>query len=409
MPKLIPAGRRPATVAALLAAAVPAFVAPQAGVVAAAEPAGGGALRPALQRDADALLPYGAPGVLVGVERDGRTLKVRSGHGNLKRRTAVPWNARFRIGSMTKPFVSTVVLQLVGEGRLSLDDTVDRWLPGVVRGNGNDGRAITIRQLLQHTSGLPDYTHRIPWILELEGFQQHRLDTVTPQEAVRIALEGKPEFAPGTSWSYSNTNYMLAGMVIQAVTGRTWQDEVRARIVAPLGLRSTTLPETDPDMPAPHAIGYERFPGKGATAEDPRYGRQIDATRQNVSWGGAAGEIISTADDANRFLRALVGGRLLPAAQLAEMQRTVPTNSGFRGNWPGARYGLGLMRIPTSCGVSWSHGGDIMGYMTRNGVSADGRRSVVVSINTDSPKRRAGVAAPKHDMTLRLIDRALCG
>jgi len=353
MPNTVPLGRRSATVAALCAAALPTFVAQPAS--AADTP-----LRPALQRDADALLPLGAPSVLVGVQLGDRTVKVRSGHANLRTRRAVPWDARFRIGSMTKPFVATVVLQLVGEGRLSLDDRVERWLPGVVKGNGNDGAAITVRQLLQHTSGLPDYTHRIPWILDRAGFEEHRLDTVTPQEAVRTALEEKPVFAPGTSWSYSNTNYMLAGMIIQAVTGRTWQDEVRARIVTPLGLRATTLPETDPKMPEPHAVGYERFPGPGATAENPRYGKQIDATLQNVSWGGAAGEIISTVDDGNRFLQALVGGRLLPAAQLAEMQRTVPTEPGFRKNWPGVRYGLGLMRVPTSCGVSWSHGGDIM-------------------------------------------------
>jgi D-alanyl-D-alanine carboxypeptidase len=398
--------RRTALLAALVAVATPAL-ATQAG--AADAPAPNATLRKQLQRDAAGMLRYGAPGVLAGLQTTQGNLKVRAGLGDLEARTPVPWNARFRIGSMTKPFVATTVLQLVGEGRLSLDDRVERWLPGVVRGHGNDGREVTVRQLLQHTSGLPEYTGSIEWINTLEGFKRHRLDTVKPRQAIRIALRQKPTFAPGTSWSYSNTNYMLAGMIIQAVTGRAWQDEVRDRVVTPLGLKHTTLPGTDPDMPAPHAVGYERFPGPGATPEDPRYGEQIDATRQNVSWGGPAGEIISSTDDANRFLRALVGGRLLQPAQLAEMQRTVPTESGFRKNWPGARYGLGIMRIPTPCGISWSHGGDIMGYMTRNAVNADGTRSVVVSINTDAPKREPGVAAPKHDMTLRLINRALCG
>lgn len=407
MPITAPSVRRPALLATLVAAAaLPAVAAPAAD---AARSPLKPALRTALQRDADGLLRYGTPGVLVGVQAGGRTLKVRSGHGDLRTRRAVPWNAKFRIGSMTKPFVATVVLQLVGEGRLSLDDRVERWLPGLVHGHGNDGNAITVRQLLQHTSGLPEYTALIPWISTRKGFEQHRFDTVTARQAVAIAMQEKPTFAPGTSWSYSNTNYALAGLIVEAVTGRPWQDEVRDRIVTPLRLRGTSLPGTDPDIPAPHAVGYERFPGRGATAEDPRYGRQIDATRQNVSWGGAAGEIISTVDDGNRFLRALVGGRLLAPAQLAEMQRTVPTNAAFRKNWPGSRYGLGLMRVPTSCGPSWSHGGDIMGFMTRNGVTPDGRRSVVVTMNTDSPKRRAGVAAPKHDVTRRVIDRALCG
>lgn len=405
MPITAHPGRSAATLAALVAVAVPAL-ATQA--TAAPAPTADTALRKELARHAKAMLPYGSPGVLAGLQTADGTIKVRAGFGDLAARTPVPLDAKFRIGSMTKPFVATTVLQLVGEGRLTLEDTVDRWLPGIVRGHGNDGRRITVRQLLQHTSGLPDYVPGFPWILNRKGFEQHRFDTVTPRQAVRVAMRSKPTFAPGTSWNYSNTNYMLAGMVIEAVTGRDWRDEVRDRIVTPLGLKDTTLPGTNPNVPAPHAVGYERFPGPGATAEDPQYGKQIDATRQNVSWGGPAGEMISTIDDANTFLRALAGGRLLPPAQLAEMQRTVPVNSGFRQNWPGARYGLGLMRIPTTCGVSWSHGGDIMGFMTRNAVTADGSRSVVVSFNTDSPKRKKGVAAPKRDITLRLIDRALC-
>jgi D-alanyl-D-alanine carboxypeptidase len=361
-----------------------------------------------LQADAEALLPQGAPGVLVDVRTPRRTLKVRAGYGNMTNKTPVPWNARFRIGSLTKPFVAATVLQLVGEGRLSLDTTVEELLPGVVRGNGNDGRRITVRQLLQHTSGLPEYLQEMPHIFTLEGFQKHRFDTVTPKQAVGLAMRHAPDFAPGTSWSYSNTGYMLAGMIIEAVTGRTWQEEVRQRIVRPLRLTQTVLPGTRVGIPRPHAIGYERFAGPGATPEDPKYSEAIDATLQNPSWGGAAGEIISTTRDTQRFLRALIGGKLLRPAELAEMKRTVPTNEGFRSNWPGARYGLGLLWIPNSCGGSWSHGGDIPGYMTRNGISADGRRSVMVSINTDTLQRQPGVPAPVHDVTTQLIGHALC-
>ncbi|WP_022929351.1 serine hydrolase domain-containing protein [Patulibacter americanus] len=405
MPTTAHLGRSAATLAALVAVAVPTLAAQ---ATAAPTPSAKTTLQKQLRRDAADMLRYGSPGVLAGVQLGERNIKVRAGLGNFTTRKPIPLDAKFRIGSMTKPFVATIVLQLVGEGRLTLEDTVERWLPGLVRGKGNDGRKITVRQLLQHTSGLPDYVGGFPWILEQKGFEKHRFDTVTPRQAVRVAMKSKPTFAPGTSWSYSNTGYMLAGMVIEAVTGRDWRDEVRDRIVTPLALKNTTLPGTNPNIPAPHAVGYERFPGPGATPEDPRYGEQIDATRQNVSWGGAAGEIISTVDDGNTFLRALAGGRLLPPAQLAEMQRTVPTNAGFRQNWPRVRYGLGIMRVPTPCGVSWSHGGDIMGFMTRNAVNADGSRSVVVSFNTDSPKRKDGVAAPKRDITLKLINRALC-
>ncbi|MEU8352571.1 serine hydrolase domain-containing protein, partial [Streptomyces sp. NPDC048845] len=121
-----------------------------------------------------------------------------------------------------------------------------------------------------------------------------------------------------------------------------------------------------------------------------------------------AGEMISTAEDANRFLRALLGGEVLRPAELAEMKKTVRADK-FDGPWPGARYGLGLMWVPNSCGGSWSHGGDIPGYKTRNGVTPDGSRSVVVSLNTDSMVPKPGVTAPAGDEAADLIDHALCG
>ncbi|MEU9788770.1 serine hydrolase domain-containing protein [Streptomyces phaeochromogenes] len=122
-----------------------------------------------------------------------------------------------------------MVLQLVGEGRLSLDDTVGHWLPGVVSGNGNDGSAITVRQLLQHTSGLFDYTTDFPEFESTAGYQADRSTTWTPDRLVAIAMRHTPEFAPGDGWSYSNTNCILAGMIIQKATGHTWDQEVTAR------------------------------------------------------------------------------------------------------------------------------------------------------------------------------------
>jgi D-alanyl-D-alanine carboxypeptidase len=361
-----------------------------------------------MKADAQALLPQGAPGVLVDVRTPHRTVKVRAGYGNKAEKTPVPWNARFRIGSLTKTYVAATVLQLVGEGHLSLETTVDEVLPGVVRGNGNDGRRITVRQLLQHTSGLPNYVQDLPLIFSLEGFQKHRFDTVTPQRAVRLAVSRRPDFAPGTSWNYSNTGYILAGMIIEAVTGQTWQQEVRQRIVGPLDLTQTFLPGTRAGIPGPNAIGYEKFPGPDATAEDLDWSREINATRYNPSWTGASGDIISTTRDTQRFLRALIGGEVLRPAELAEMQNTVQTPKAWRSFWPGMRYGLGIMRVQSSCGPYWSHGGDVMGFTTRNGISADAKRSVMVTINSDSLERRPGVPAPVGEITNHLIDNALC-
>ncbi|WP_229794982.1 serine hydrolase domain-containing protein [Saccharothrix coeruleofusca] len=372
-----------------------------------------GAHRPeakVLQRDADALLAQGAPGVLVELDTPRGEVRVRSGHGDVRRRTPVPWEAKFRAGSFTKPFVAVTVLQLVGEGRLSLDDTVERWLPGVVAGNGNDGSKITVRQLLQHTSGLRNYVLEFPHLFAEEGFMRNRFTTMTAREAVAKAVAKPPTFQPGQDWLYSNTGYALAGMIIERVTGRTWQQEVRDRIVKPLGLSGTSLPGTSPHLPAPHARGYERFPEKGIEAdpEDPRYGEAVDVTLQNPSWGGAAGEMITTTEDGNKFLRALFSGRVLRPAQFAEMTRTVPAPA-FEAAWPGVRYGLGIMWMPNECGGLWSHGGDIMGFMTRNGVTSDGSRSVVVSVNTDSMVPRPGAPAVTGDPVRELVDHALCG
>jgi D-alanyl-D-alanine carboxypeptidase len=362
-----------------------------------------------LQRDADALLDQGAPGVLVELDEPRDDINVRSGYGDVDARTPVPWRAKFRIGSYTKTFVAATVLQLAGEGRLSLEDTVEHWLPGVVAGNGNDGAKITVRQLLQHTSGLYNYVGRMPFLFLEQEFLKNRFRTVTPQEAVALAMQGPPDFPPGAEWRYSNTGYALIGMIIERVTGRSWQHEVQARILRPLRLRDTYLPRTRPFVPKPHAVAYERFPEKGLQADpkDPRYGKPIDVTVLNPSWGGAAGEMISTTDDGNRFLKALLGGRVLRPAQLAEMRKTVPAPP-FHPVLPGVRYGLGIMYIPNACGGYWSHGGDIHGFMTRNGVTPDGARSVMVSINTDSMVPKPGTPEPTKDYTADLIDHALC-
>jgi D-alanyl-D-alanine carboxypeptidase len=130
-------------------------------------------VRTAMQRDVDALPNYGAPGVLAELHTTRGDVRVRSGYGDVTARTLVPWNAEFRVGSFTKTFVSATLLQLVGEHRLSLDDPVDRWLPGVVSGNGNDGRKISVQQLLQQTSGLPDFLQGLPYLFEQTGFEKN--------------------------------------------------------------------------------------------------------------------------------------------------------------------------------------------------------------------------------------------
>ncbi|MFG2364839.1 serine hydrolase domain-containing protein [Streptomyces mirabilis] len=219
--------RRTATVlaVALLAVLVPA----EAGATASAPLS-------QLQRDADALRDDGVTGVSVRLETRRGVRTARSGVGDLSTTEPVPQNGYVRIGSTTKTFVATVLLQLVGEGRLSLDDTVDQWLPGVVRGHGNDGRRVTLRQLLQHTSGLPDYIGDVVPDLSAAGYRKNRWTTYTSEQRVAFAMQHPPSFAPGSDWEYSNTNYVLIGMVIKAATGHSWEHEVRDRILRPLRL-----------------------------------------------------------------------------------------------------------------------------------------------------------------------------
>ncbi|WP_380280183.1 serine hydrolase domain-containing protein [Kitasatospora purpeofusca] len=351
-----------------------------------------------LQRDADAITALGVTGVQARLATsDGGNVTAVSGVADLTDPRPVSADGHFRIASVTKSFVATVVLQLVGDGRLSLDDSVERWLPGVVSGNGNDGGAITVRHLLQHTGGLHD---DYPDYISADDFRQHRYDSYTPEQTVARAMGHRPDFRPGEHWSYGNTGYVLLGMIIERVTGQPWHAEVRDRIVRPLGLDHTFWPGTSPTLPRPHARTYQSF-----KAGEPA----VDVTEQvGPGTNGEAG-LVSTTADLDRFFGALLGGRLLPPAQLAQMKRTVPVSKEFRKLMPRARDGLGLFSRPLSCGGRyWGHEGGDAGWITASAVTADGRRSVTVSLS--------GVHAPSEDDVLRveqamsrLVDDALCG
>lgn len=268
---------------------------------------------------------------------DGRDT-VRSGIAEYGSKKPVPHNGTFRIGSVTKPFVSTVVLQLVGEGRLDLDAPVSRHLPGLV-----DDR-ITVRQLMQHTSGLYDYAQALP--LDPAGFPGMRFKTWNPHELVTISTSRPLDFEPGSKWSYSNTGYVVLGLLIEKITGRPYQQAVEQRILKPLRLNDTVLPRNSVEVPGPHAHGY--YPDAN--------GKPVDVTRLSPSWGWAAGEMISTTRDLDTFLRALLAGKLLKPAQQKELTRTTAAS-------PDYGLGIGVVRLP--CGTTvYGHDGLIPGYAT---------------------------------------------
>ncbi|MER5771001.1 serine hydrolase domain-containing protein [Streptomyces sp. NPDC001985] len=329
------------------------------------------------------------PGALAAVRGPGerRFRHLTAGVADLATGAPVPRDGRVRIGSNSKTYLAVVVLQLVGEGRVELDGPVETHLPGLVRGEGIDGRNITVRQLLQHTSGLPNYTDHLEpdWFVSRDRYLE-------PRELVDLALSRKASFPPGTDWQYSNTNFVLAGLLVQKVTGRPLAEEIERRVLAPLGLRDTSFPAAgDRTIPGPHPRGYH--------ADDPAQ-TPGDITVMDPSWAWGAGSMIATPGDLNRFLTALMGGRLLKPALLEQMRTTVPADR----LWPGWRYGLGLLSMPLSCGgVVWGHGGDIPGYKTISGVTDDGRAATLAL----TAIRRASHPSVAHANDV--FDTALCG
>ncbi|MGC0334062.1 D-alanyl-D-alanine carboxypeptidase [Streptomyces sp. SAI-170] len=348
-----------------------------------------------LRRDTEAIHALGVSGVQARViGPDGRQSVATSGTADLGTGRPVPSDGYFRMASTSKTLVATVVLQLEAEGRLSLDDTVDHWLPGVVRGHGNDGRRITVRQLLQHTSGIHD---DLPGYTTPEEYHEQRHDLYSAEQLIARAIAHAPDFRPGKGWAYSNTGYVLLDLIVQKATGRPAHQEIEDRILRPLGLHGTRWMGTSPDLPQPHARAYQLFgPDARVDVTD-----QIPVDRENLSW-------VTTTRDENLFLRALLGGRLLPARQLAEMRQTIPVSADVQQLWPGGRYGLGLVERPLTCGGTyWSHEGGDGGYITLNGVTDDGRRSAVVSMSEargDTPQH----ILEQENAASTLIDHALC-
>ncbi|WP_405656595.1 serine hydrolase domain-containing protein [Streptomyces sp. RK9] len=353
--------------------------------------------REALQRDADALRDAGVTGVAVRLETPRGTVKARSGVRDLKSGRPVPRDGHLRLGSITKTYVATVVMQLVGERRLSLDQPVEELLPGVVSGNGNDGRTITVRDLLRHTSGLYDYTRDVFPDPSARTYFAKRWQSYRPEQLVALAMRHKPDFAAGKGWAYSNTNYVLAGMIIEKLTGRTWEQQVDDRVLRPLGLRRTHTGAV-PFLPAPHTVNYQQFAEGGPRVDTTIPYRPFDS--------GADGAMTGTAHEANRFFAALADGRLLKPAELAAMRTTVPVPQGS-GHPAGTGDGLGLFATPLSCGGSYlTHGGSGFGYVMRTATTTDGERTVTVSAHSRSADPKA--AARHEDLMRELVDNALC-
>ncbi|WP_307816990.1 MULTISPECIES: serine hydrolase domain-containing protein [Micromonospora] len=331
-----------------------------------------------------------APGALASVrDRNGRVTHYTAGVADLRTRAKVPTDGYIRMASNTKMFTAVAVLQLVDDGAISLDEPVETYLPGLVRGNGFDGRTITVRHVLEQTSGLPDYD--LPHVFEWrDRYFEARdlLDSAFAKEPTSPV--------PGTTMDYSNTNFILAGLLVQKVTGRPISEVITNRIIDRVGLRKTYWPGVgDQGIRKPHANGY---------LPHPETGKWTEITRLDPSIGGAAGQMISTPSDLNRFLVALQDGKLIKPATLAQMRTSNPFYPGGEALpdlvW---HYGLGTVGFDLSCGGrAWGHGGDIDGYSSRTAITADGR-AVTLVVTADS--------SPVPDGVFRVLDAfdaALC-
>jgi D-alanyl-D-alanine carboxypeptidase len=370
-------GRGTALGAALLALlAVPA----QAGTAAAAGlPAPDDA---GLQAVLHTALSQGAPGAMVRVDDNGTIHRLSEGVADRATGRAITTTDRFRVGSVTKSFSAVVLLQLVDEGKLDLDASVNTYLPGLLPDN-----RITVRQVMSHRSGLYDYTNDM-FAQTVPGFESVRNKVFSYQDLVTLSLKHAVTNAPGAAYSYSNTNFVVAGMLIEKLTGHSVATEYQNRIFTPLNLTDTFYVHPDTAIPGTHANGY--------LTPDEAGGALVDSTEQTVSWAQSAGAVISSTQDLDTFFSALMSGQLMSAAQLAQMQQWTTVNS-TQG------YGLGLRRRDLSCGISvYGHTGTVQGYYTYAFASKDGKRSVTALANTSNNVDVLNTMA-------RTLESAFCG
>jgi D-alanyl-D-alanine carboxypeptidase len=346
-----------------------------------------GPTRADVQRALERVVDGGAPGVTAVLRGPGGLERYSAGSANLRSGRPISPRDHGRVGSVTKSFTATLVLQLAAEGRLGLDDSVERWLPGVVP----DGDRITVGQLLNHSSGIADYCS-VPGITLCDTPNPDPTRRWTPEELVAIGVGAPPTFPPGEGWSYTNTDYTLLGMIIERATGRTLGAEYERRIFRPLGLDQTSFP-TSTSMPRPVGHGYDVLaPGTWPT----------DVTATSPTIAGSAGAIVSTPGDLQTFMRALLRGRLVSPSLLGEMKRPTPGSLdgaySLEGGGVGT-YGLGLIHYTWSkaCGV-WGHTGAFPGYRTIAVSNRNGRRGAAMYITSEGlapPGAVAGLEAER--------------
>jgi D-alanyl-D-alanine carboxypeptidase len=308
--------------------------------------------------------PDGPPGVIVVVQRHHDCRVIRAGVANLQTGARLRVDDHMRLASVSKAFNGATALSLVARRVLSLEDTVGKWRPDLPVEWAN----ITLRQLLNHTSGIPNFT-------EEDAFIDAVLASplVAPPPVLLLSYIEKPEpiFTPGTQYAYSNSDNIIVGLMIEAATGRSYERALHRQVTEPFGLFDTTLP-SDAELPRPFVHGYQR--------DDTGVPEDVSEVLA-AGWTWASGGMVSTPEDANEFVRRYVAGRETDSETHAQQFQFVPGGSSEPPG-PGTNSaGLAIFRYEARCGTVYGHTGNILGYTQFIAATADGKRSATVSIN----------------------------
>ena len=313
--------------------------------------------------------PGGPPGAIATLHRGGRTTVLRAGRSDVRRRGRPRATDHMRIASISKAFGGAIALQLVQQGRLGLDDTIGARLPGMpVAWAG-----ATIRQLLDHTSGVPDYTRSKGFIDQLTTRPRGFVSTATIIDWVR---GDDLVFPSGSRYEYSNTENIIVGLIAEQVTGEGYGDLLSGRVFTPAGLSETTFPTRRISLPRPFIRGYDTAPGQKP---------EELTTFLSPSGAWASGGIVSTPLDLGAFMRAYLARRFFGAAQQREQFRFIRGSSSPPGPGTNAA-GLAVFRYRTRCGTVYGHTGNLPGYAQWAAASRDGRRSVTTTLNIPAPE-----------------------
>ncbi|MEU6883576.1 serine hydrolase domain-containing protein [Streptomyces sp. NPDC046712] len=345
----------------------------------------------------------GIPGVYAEVRDAGRTWRGASGVADVSTGRPVRPDMRQRVGSITKTFTAAAVMQQVEQGRIRLDAPIGDYLPQLVP--GERGRKITVRMLLNHTSGIPDHIrYAFPSLQNMSpaSLDANRFRQFHPEELIEMGLAAPPAGEPGaTPGVYSNTGYEILGRLLEKVTGTSAEEYITRNVIERAGLRHTGFP-AGPRIQGPHSRMYEALWG---LIDPPR-----DYSVYNMSWVMMGAGLVSTTEDLNRFYAKLLDGKIVNRSSLAQMQRTIPVIA-LDGST--IEYGLGLHKVGIEgCGTFWGHDGTAWGAGTMSLTRADGERQMSVAINLMRWSRPDSSGKARHhpiEEALRtLYGQALC-